>query len=98
MLKVVDGNHYKLKQINAPGIEVWHICTVEKHSSITKGCRTFMLIKILTNKILEKWYLNELVDGQLEVVSDDEEFREVAVFINMYQEDLQGWKWNDLPV
>lgn len=86
-LKVIDGNQYILN--NAMPTDksvVKHICTVGK------GFRTFCMVMIRTG-LEEKWYLNETTSGQFEMIENDEEYREIAKFIDDWLADISGIKF-----
>ena len=88
-LQVTDGNQYELTNAmpNSKGsIIVKHICTV------AKGFRKFSMIMIRTG-LEEKWYLNEITSGQFEMIEDDEEYREIAKFIDDWLADISGIKF-----
>jgi hypothetical protein len=41
----------------------------------------------------EKWYLNETTTGQPEMIEDDEEYREIAKFIDDWLAQVSGIKF-----
>jgi hypothetical protein len=88
-LQVTDGNQYELTNAmpNPTGKTiVKHICTV------TKGFRTFCMVTIETGPD-QKWYLNETTSGQFEVIQDDEEYKEIAKFVDDWLSDISGIKF-----
>ena len=86
-LQVTDGNQYILNNAMADQKSiVKHICTV------SKGFRSFCMVLIKTG-LEEKWYLNEITTGQFEMIQDDEEYREIAKFIDDWLADISGIKF-----
>ena len=86
-LRVIDGNQYILENaMPDQRSTVRHICTVGK------GFRTFCMILIKTG-LEEKWYLNETTTGQFETIENDEEYREVAKFIDDWLANISGIKF-----
>lgn len=86
-LQVTDGKQYELTNA-MPGTSsvVRHICTV------AKGFRTFCMIMIKTGPE-EKWYLNETTTGQFEMIENDEEYKEIAKFIDDWLVQISGVKF-----
>jgi hypothetical protein len=88
-LQVTDGNQYELENaIKDPTgqTKVKHICTV------SKGFRTFVMLTIKKG-LEEKWYLNETTTGQPEMIQDDEEYREIAKFVDDWLAKVSGIKF-----
>jgi len=88
-LQVTDGNQYELENaISDPTGKtvVRHICTV------SKGFRSFVMLTIRKG-LEEKWYLNETTSGQPEMIQDDEEYREIAKFIDDWLAKVSGKKF-----
>lgn len=93
-LKVISRKEVSIPVLNK-NVEVFNVCTVSKYV-FPKGERIFTLLKVITGKIDERWYLNELIDGQYEEIENDEEFQEIACFIESYIGSIRGWHWKDL--
>jgi hypothetical protein len=88
-LQVTDGNQYELENaISDPTGKtvVRHICTV------SKGFRSFVMLTIRKG-LEEKWYLNETTSGQPEMIQDDEEYREIAKFVDDWLAKVSGKKF-----
>ena len=88
-LQVTNGKQYEMENaIPDPTgkTSVRHICTV------SKGFRTFIMLKIRKG-LEEKWYLNETTSGQPEMIEDDEEYREIAKFIDDWLAQISGVKF-----
>ena len=88
-LQVTDGNQYELENaISDPTGKavVRHICTV------SKGFRSFVMLTIRKG-LEEKWYLNETTTGQPEMIQDDEEYREIAKFVDDWLAKVSGKKF-----
>lgn len=88
-LQVTDGNQYELENaISDPTGKtvVRHICTV------SKGFRSFVMLTIRRG-LEEKWYLNETTTGQPEMIQDDEEYREIAKFVDDWLAKVSGKKF-----
>lgn len=86
-LQVTDGKQYELTNA-MPGTAstVRHICTV------SKGFKSYCMIMIKTG-LEEKWYLNEITTGQFEMIDEDEEYREIAKFIDDWLAGISGVKF-----
>jgi hypothetical protein len=88
-LQVTDGNQYELENAipdSTGKTKVKHICTV------SKGFRTFVMLTIRKG-LEEKWYLNETTTGQPEMIDNDEEYREIAKFIDDWLAQISGIKF-----
>lgn len=62
------------------GLEVWQLCVV------AKGTREFvkLMFKYPDGNLM--FYVNEIINGQPEMIENDEEFEEVSIFMDLTME------------